>query len=49
MYFIRDMIAQSAIVVKKIPMVDNHVDMMTKFISTVELKYCLDLIGVSSI
>ena len=49
MYFIRDMIAQSASVVKKIPMVDNHVDMMTKFISTVELKHCLDLIGVSSI
>ncbi|KAL6325986.1 hypothetical protein AAG906_038478 [Vitis piasezkii] len=47
--FHMDMIAQSAIVVKKIPMVDNHVDMMTKFISTVELKHCLDLIGVNKV
>ena len=34
---------------KKIPMVDNPTNMMTKSIPMIKFKYCLDLIGVSSI
>ena len=49
MHFIRDVIAHGAIIVKKIPTMDNPVDMMTKFVLTIKLMYCLDLIGVSSI
>ena len=49
MHFIRDLIAQGAIVVKKIPTVDNLADMMTKFTPTVKFKHCLNLIGVSGI
>ena len=49
MHFIRDVIAHGAIVVKKIPTMDNLVDMMTKSVLTIKFKHCLDLIGVSSI
>ena len=49
MHFIRDVIAHGAIVVKKIPMMDNLVDMMTKSVLKIKFKHCLDLIGVSSI
>ena len=49
MHFIRNVIAQGAIVLKKIPMVDNPTDMMTKSIPMIKFKHCLNLIGVSSI
>ena len=49
MHFIRDVIAQGAIVLKKIPMVDNPTNMMTKSIPMIKFKHCLNLIGVSSI
>ena len=47
-HFIRDVIAQGAIVLKKNPH-NNPVDMMTKFVPMIKFKHCLDLIGVSSI
>ena len=46
--FIRDVIAQGAIVLKKNPY-NNPVDMMTKFVPMIKFKHCLDLIGVSNI
>ena len=49
MHFIRDVTAQGVIILKKIPMVDNPTNMMTKSIPMIKFKYCLDLIGVSSI
>ena len=48
MHFIRDMIIQGVIVVKKIPTMDNP-NMMTKFVLRVKFRHCLDLIVVSSI
>ena len=48
MYFIRDVIAHGAIVVKKISSMDNPVDMMIKPIPTVKFRHYLDLIGVGS-
>ena len=49
MHFIRDVIAQGAIILKKIPTVDNPTDMITKFVPIIKFKYCLDLIDVGSI
>ena len=48
MYFIRDVNAHSAIVVKKISSMDNPIDMMIKPIPTVKFRHYLDLIGVGS-
>ena len=49
MYFIMDVIAQGAIVVKKILIVDNLADLMTKFVSIIKFRYGLNLIGVNNI
>ena len=50
MFFIRDVIAHGAIVMKKkIPIVDNPENMITKFVFTIKFMYCLNLIGVISI
>ena len=49
MHFIRDVIAQSAIAVKKIPAMDNPTDMMTKLVPIVKFRHYFDLIGVDSI
>ena len=49
MHFIRDVIAQSAIAVKKIPAMDNSTDMMTKLVPIVKFRHYFDLIGVDSI
>ena len=49
MHFIKNVIAQVSIVVKKILTVDNLTDMMTKFVPMIKFKHCLDLIGVSGI
>ena len=49
MHFIRDVITQGAIVVKKISTMDNLADMMTKSIPMIKFNQCLNLIGISSI
>ena len=49
MHFIRNMIAHGAIAMKKILIVDNLVDMMTKLIPTIKFRHCLGLISVGSI
>ena len=52
MHFIRYVIAQGAIVVKKIPIVDNPTNMMTKSTPLLQLSSdigMLDLISVDSI
>ena len=43
------MIAHSVIVVKKIPTMGNPINIRIKYVPTVNFKYCLDLISVSSI
>ena len=47
-HFIREIIAQGDLLVKKIGTVDNPADMMTKSIPAVKFKHCLDLVGVRS-
>ena len=46
MHFIRDVIEQGTNVMKKIPIVDNFIDMMAKLISMIKFMHCLDLIGI---
>lgn len=48
-HFIREIISQGHIVVKKIGIDDNPIDMMTKLLSIVKFKHYLDLIGVRNI
>ena len=48
-HFIREVIAQGNIVVKKIGTEDNPADMLTKPLPVTKFKYCLDLVGVYSI
>lgn len=47
-HFIRDVIVESNIVVKKIGTIDNLVNMMTKPILVAKFKHYLDLIGIHS-
>jgi hypothetical protein len=47
-HFIRDIIYQKQVEVKKIGTAENPADMMTKPIPVVKFKFCLDLIGVRS-
>lgn len=47
-HFIRDIILQGDIAVKKIATADNPADMMTKPIPVLKFKHCLGLIGVCS-
>ena len=46
MHFIRDVIEQGSNVMKKIPIVDNFIDIMAKLISMIKFMHCLDLIGI---
>ena len=46
MHFIRDVIEQGTNVMKKIPIVDNFIDMMAKLISMIKFMHCLDLISI---
>lgn len=48
LHFIRDVVFQRAILVKKIATANNPADMMTKLIPTIKFKHCLDLIGFGS-
>ena len=45
-HFIREIISQGTIVVKKIGTSDNPVDMLTKSITLAKFKHCLNLIGI---
>ena len=47
-HFIREIISQGAIVVKKVGTSDNLVDMMTKPVTISKFKHCLDIVGVHS-
>ena len=47
-HFIRDVISQGAIVVKKIVTAENPTNMMTKTIPAAKFKHYLDLIGVNN-
>lgn len=47
-HFVSDIISQKLVEVKKVGIVDNPADMMTKPIPVVKFKYCLDLIRVRS-
>ncbi|KAG9446279.1 hypothetical protein H6P81_012407 [Aristolochia fimbriata] len=44
-YFVRDIVAQGVIVVKKIGTEDNPTDMMTKALPVNKFEHCLNLIG----
>jgi len=48
-HFIREIIGQGQIVVKKIGTEDNSADMFTKPLPGLKFKHCLDLIGVCNI
>ena len=48
-HFIREIIREGQIAVKKIGIEDNSADMFTKPLSGLKFKHCLDLIGVCSI
>ena len=45
-HFIREIISQGTVMMKKIGTVDNPTDMMTKSVTVSKFKHCLDLIGV---
>lgn len=47
MHFIRDTVVQCLIKLDKISIQDNPPDMLTKLISLIKFKYCLDLIKIS--
>ena len=46
LHFLRDVIAQGAIAVRKIGTTENPTNMMTNVIHTVKFRHCLDLIVV---
>ncbi|XP_060195083.1 secreted RxLR effector protein 161-like [Lycium barbarum] len=45
-HFIRDTIAAGEIVVKKVYMSENPIDMLTKLLAITKFKHCLDLVDV---
>jgi hypothetical protein len=45
-HFIRDIVAEGKIKVDKIHTDENPADMLTKPLSNIKFKHCLDLIGV---
>lgn len=44
-HFIREIVSECQMVVKKIGTNDNSIDMMTKSLSTLKFKHCLDLVS----
>ena len=46
-HFVREIIARSDIMVRKISTPDNPADMMTKTLPSAMFEHCLDLVGVS--
>ena len=47
-HFIREVIEQGTIKVKKIPTEDNPVDVLTKVLPVTKFKNCLNLVGARS-
>ncbi|KAL5768311.1 hypothetical protein ACOSQ2_015094 [Xanthoceras sorbifolium] len=47
-HFVRDIIAQGQVTVKKISTHDNPADMLTKSLPNVKFKHCLNLISISN-
>lgn len=45
-YFIRDIVAQGHVFMRKIHTDDNPVDMLTKLLSVTKFNYCLYLVGI---
>ncbi|KAL5858312.1 hypothetical protein ACOSQ3_005770 [Xanthoceras sorbifolium] len=45
-HFVRDIISQGDISVKKIGTADNPADMLTKSLSVSKFRHCLDLVGI---
>lgn len=49
MYFIKDIIEQEIVQVKKIPTIDNPADIITEPVSIRKLRHCPNLIVVQNI
>ena len=47
-HFIRDIVTQGAVEVKKVSTLENPADMMTKAVTVTKFRHCLDLVGVCS-
>jgi len=47
-HFVRDIVADGKVVVKKISIAHNPADMLTKSVPTSKFKHCLDLVGIHS-
>lgn len=45
-HFIRDIVAQGQVFMRKIHTDDNPVDMLTKLLSVTKFNYCLYLVGI---
>nr|CAD1824769.1 unnamed protein product [Ananas comosus var. bracteatus] len=48
-HFVRDVIGKRPVIVKKISTKDNPTDILTKSLTIIKFKHCLDLVAVSSI
>ena len=48
-HFVREVTTQGEIIVKKIATTENLANMMTKLVSVLKFKHCLDLISIRSI
>ena len=46
LHFIRDVIAEGSVAVKKVSTEENPIDMITKPLPSSKFNYCLDLVGV---
>ena len=46
LHFIRDIVAEETVIVKKVPTEENPADMITKPLPSNKFKYCLELVGV---
>jgi hypothetical protein len=47
-HFVREIISQKQVEVKKVGTADNPADMLTKPISVAKFKHCLGLVGICS-
>ena len=46
LHFIRDIVAEGTVLVKKVPIEENPTDMITKPLPSNKFEYCLELVGV---
>ena len=49
LHFIQDIVSQGIVSIEKIHMDDNLTDMVTKPVTSVKFKHCLDLINVAAL